>query len=326
LKTKFFKKLVRPFVYLFWRTQISILRACPPLAGLVTSRCIGSDRSPKLWVKTFFRIAVGIPRAISQHWRDKKSKRVVIHRVTICVTTRCTLNCDKCIGHVPDVKDPQDTPLPTLLDDIQALFSCTAFVYNLNLSGGEPFLRSDLDEIIRVCAASGKAGSIDISTNGTVIPSAKVLAALREANVTVKISKYTPVLQPDVEKLKSVLRENGIRYMHEGGEFWFDTRSLGQLQAGSAKRRFSVCAQRMCMLYMFGKLHLCTISVVLTEEGVIPDCREDYINLRVTSPTAFREQWKKLQKKHVISACSYCMGCSFESPKAPVAVQREDPR
>jgi len=59
------------------------------------------------------------------------------------------------------------------------------------------------------------------------------------------------------------------------------------------------------------------------EEGFLPDCGEDYIDLRTTDPAAFREQYRKLLKKRVVSACSYCLGDTYMTPQIPVAVQRE---
>jgi len=61
---------------------------------------------------------------------------------------------------------------------------------------------------------------------------------------------------------------------------------------------------------------------MLIEEGRIPDCKEDYIDLRATSPAAFRGQWQKLLEKQTLSACSYCLGHTYKSPRAPVAEQR----
>jgi hypothetical protein len=157
----------------------------------------------------------------------------------------------------------------------RALLARADYIYDIELTGGEALLHPDLDEVLRLCADSGKVKHIGVQSNGTVIPAEKVLAAIKEAKATVRISDYGPALQPDVEKLKSILLEKGIRFTHSNDSFWYDIGALGQSKEGLAKRRFSVCLQR------------------------------------------------KLKKKRVLTACHYCLGATYKSPKVPVAVQRE---
>ena len=315
------KKAADPLKRLFWKTQIGLLYACPPIAA-ISRFSMGADRSRKSWVKTMFWVAAQAPRTVFLHCRDKISRRIVLPRVSLPVTTRCTLNCDKCIAHIPDIKKRRDIPSRDLLQDLQVLFSGVDYIYTLNLNGGEAFLHPELDKIIRACADSGKAGNMELTTNGTVVPDAAVLTALRDANVMVKISGYPPALQPNAAKLKQALEENGVHYIYQKSAFWYDSGDHSRLQDGLERRRFSVCAQRLCMPLYYGKLYLCSESAVLLEEGLIPDCKEDYIDLRKIDPAAFRGEWRRLRKRRAVSACSRCMGNTYETPKIPVALQR----
>ena len=318
------KRLSDPFVQLFWKTQINILRACPPLCGLVSRLTFNAYQNRRLYAKGLLLVAAQAPHVLLLHLRDKRENRVVLPRVSLIVTTRCTLHCDKCLGHCPDMED-RDTPTADLLRDIQTLYSCVDTIYDITITGGETFLHPDLDQIVRACAATGKAGNINLITNGTVVPGAKVLAALRETKATVKISRYPAALQPKVEQLKSLLEENDIRYFHEIGTSWVDTGTFGQLKDGSAQRRFSLCVLKLGLVCCWGKLHMCGESAVLTTEGLIPDCKEDYIDLRSINTADFRGQLKKLLKRPTVSACSYCLGQTYKTPKIPVAVQRIPP-
>ena len=326
MQTSFWEQAADPFKRLFWWGQISMLRACPPLAGVVANESLGAGHSLKVWVITLLRLAARMPRVAAQHVSDKKNKRVVFSRVSFIVTTRCTLNCDKCISRLYDRKDRSDSPTQELLGDIEKLLAGVDYIYAILLFGGEPFLHPDLDLVMRACAVSEKVGSINIITNGTLIPDAKTLAALRETRASVKISNYGPALQPNVEKLKRVLAANGIAYTHESAAFWRDLGAYGQLKEGASKRRFSICHQQLCSICHDGRLHLCAESAMLMDEGIIPDSPEDYINLRTASPAQFREKRRVLLKKRVITACSYCLGTTYIAPRIPVAVQREGER
>jgi len=315
------KKLSAPFARLFWKTQITVLRSCPPLCGLVSRATFNAYQNRRLYMKGLLPVAAQLPRALLFHWRDKREKRVVLPRVSIIVTTRCTLRCDKCLGHCPDMED-RDAPTEDLLRDIQALFACVDIIYDVIITGGETFLHPGLDQIIRACAASPKAGNVSLITNGTVFPDAKTLAVLRETKATVKISRYPQALQPNVEELKTILEENDVRYFHEIGATWVDTGTFGQRKDGSPARRFSLCVLKLGFVCCWGKLHLCGESAVLMEEGLIPDRKEDYIDLRGIDAAAFRGQLQALRKKTSVSACSYCLGQTYETPKIPVAAQR----
>ena len=321
MKTTFFKKLLDPLAYLFWRTQIAILRACPPLCGVVSKYSLGAANSPLVWMKTLLQLAARTPHALFDHCSNRWHDRMVLARVTFLVTTRCTLNCDKCLSYIPDIKHHKDTPLDDMARDLENLLAGVDYIYAFIFTGGEAFLHPDLDQIIRLCADSGKIGSVSVQSNGTVIPGAKLLAALRETKTLVKISNY-PNAQPDVEKLKRVLEGNDIRYTHISGTLWDDSGAFGQRQAGSEERRFGICVQQLCMPCFNGKLHRCATAAILMEEGRIPDCRDECVDLRTAIPTALRTQWNALMKKRSLTACSYCLGMTYKTPKIPVAVQR----
>ncbi|MDR0530882.1 MAG: radical SAM protein [Oscillospiraceae bacterium] len=315
--------IIRPLEYWFWRAQIGILCACPRLRGILVRLGKNADRSRKLWLKTFFRFAVRAPWALALHCADKIKKRVILPRISVLITTRCTLNCDKCIAHIPDYQQHEDVPLSRVLQDLRALFSCVERIYDLNFAGGEPMLHPDLDVMLRACAASGKVETINILTNGTVIPEEKVFAALRETNAVVRIGRYGDSLQPKAEELKRRLKEHGIRVMHEAIAFWFDMSDLGRLQEGAAKKRFGLCAERLSLPCYNGELHLCSSSCLLMGQGLIPVCKEEYFDLRTISPASFLEQWNRLRKKRVLSSCANCPGRTYQTPRVPVAEQRK---
>jgi len=322
MKTSALKKMIDPLAYLFWKTQIGVLRAFPPLQGAISVHSLGAANSKVVWVKTLFRAAARTPGALLRHWRDKRERRAVLSRVNMAVMTRCTLNCDKCAGHIPDLRPSADIPAQDMVRDIQSLLACVDTIYVFYLSGGEALLHPDLDLIIRACAESEKIRQIIVQTNGTLIPQAKVLAALRESNAVVQISRYGQALQPKVEELKRLLKENGIAHTHSSSTTWRDLGDFGKPQESSARRRFSVCSVQLCRALYDGKLHLCGVSAFLMNDGYLPDNKEDYVDVRTADAASFYAQWSKLIKKRALPACSYCLGDTYRSPKVPVAAQR----
>ena len=86
-------------------------------------------------------------------------------QATINVTSRCNSRCTYCSygdPNFPRVPDPSLTQLVDLISDL-ACFG----VRSLSLSGGEPLLRDDLPDIVRLASEAGMA--VTVVTNGTLL-------------------------------------------------------------------------------------------------------------------------------------------------------------
>jgi len=300
-----------------------LLRKCPPLYGIVCNFGLNAANSTRLWLKAVFWLALHTPGALLQHLRNKLRGRVVLSRVSLFPTTLCTLNCTQCITRGPHLHSREHVPFDVFVQDMAALFTCIDKVYALVFSGGEALLHPQLADILRLCASYGKAEQINLQTNGTVMPNDDVLAALKETSTVVKISRYPAALQPDVEQFKALLARHGIVHWHDNGEHWLDFGPFGQPQSGDPKQRFRVCVQTVSAPLYHGKYHLCCESATLMQQGHIADCPQDYIDLRAIAPHEFAAQWKQLQKRRCLSACAYCQGHTYHSPKIPIAQQEE---
>lgn len=83
------------------------------------------------------------------------------------VTQRCNLCCVGCYS-MGDLRNCVPDPS---LDDLHRVFdqlSCNG-VRNVNISGGEPFLRDDLCEVVRIANEECGIPIVNIVTNGTVV-------------------------------------------------------------------------------------------------------------------------------------------------------------
>ena len=78
----------------------------------------------------------------------------------VAVTYRCNSRCIMCniwqIKNFPEINYEEYLKLPSSLRDI-------------NISGGEPFLREDLVDIVRVIKRACPKAKITISTNGLFV-------------------------------------------------------------------------------------------------------------------------------------------------------------
>ena len=131
-----------------------------------------------------------------------------IDSIRISVTDRCNLSCIYCMPENPSFFKSDD--LMTSSEIINLVDNCIKFgIENIKFTGGEPLLRNDLVEIIKVITKSNRVNDISITTNGILLRRyAKELkeAGLNRINIsldTVCCNEYKRLTR--IGKLKDVL-------------------------------------------------------------------------------------------------------------------------
>lgn len=82
--------------------------------------------------------------------------------VILYVTDRCNLRCNHCFYWNSLNKKTYELTI----DDFSKIAASLAHPITLSITGGEPFLRKDLDEIVKVFIGSGKVKEVGIASNG----------------------------------------------------------------------------------------------------------------------------------------------------------------
>ncbi len=115
----------------------------------------------------------------------KLKRNTLPSRIVFFVTNKCNLSCKHCFYQNKLGKEIKELSL----SEIQKISSSLARVYTLLISGGEPFLRTDLSEICKIFYRQNKTKIIFIPTNG--IPIEKILATTED---TAKKCKYCKII------------------------------------------------------------------------------------------------------------------------------------
>lgn len=84
--------------------------------------------------------------------------------VVFFVTSACNARCKMCFNW-KNTDNPQISKNLTL-DEIKMIFGSFSSIQQLTISGGEPFMRQDLPEIISFVSRQNKLQSVTIPTNG----------------------------------------------------------------------------------------------------------------------------------------------------------------
>lgn len=137
------------------------------------------------------------------------------------ITTRCNLKCKKCSNLIPSIRSHEDISPEDFKKTLDALRGKIDCLYRLKLHGGEVLLHPHLNEIIEYANKQKKIKLIRIATNGTIIPSERILKSLENSKVVVQISDYK-LPEAKIEQLKSVVEGASVKYAFLENQKWRD--------------------------------------------------------------------------------------------------------
>ncbi|MDR1546843.1 MAG: GTP 3',8-cyclase MoaA [Deltaproteobacteria bacterium] len=114
-----------------------------------------------------------------------------IDYVRLSVTDRCNLRCAYCMPEEPPVRAGHNPPLGALVRIARVMASLG--VRKIKLTGGEPTVRRDLPELVRVLKALPGVANVTLTTNGTLLaPLAEPLALAGLDAVNVSLDTLRP--------------------------------------------------------------------------------------------------------------------------------------
>lgn len=113
--------------------------------------------------------------------------------LTFSVTNMCQSRCKTCRIWELYKKDPELRSKELDIQEIEKIFISMGHIYIFNVSGGEPFLRPDLGEIISLACRYLKPGIIHIPTNAIAVDRIEkevrdILAIIRKQDESIQLT------------------------------------------------------------------------------------------------------------------------------------------
>ena len=156
--------------------------------------------------------------------------------------------------------------------------------------------------------SSKSVKTVDIVTNGTIVPSDIVLESMRNERLTVQISDYGSISLKKKELLsackskgiKCVIRSMADKNWFTAGDLHFRGRVAKDIMIQLKK-----CAS-ICRSFQNGKLYFCPRASFGTLLG-IPDPAKDYVDFtKEDDVQTLRKQIYELNQRKGFLACNYC--------------------
>lgn len=120
--------------------------------------------------KSDVSLSIGTEQMMNESINDEILSYGYLYAFHIDITSKCNLRCKHCYHPFDEYKDHSQISLDDIKTLLHNLYELR--VFRLTISGGEPFLRADLEEILKECDKYGFV--VELYTNGTLLTEEKV--------------------------------------------------------------------------------------------------------------------------------------------------------
>lgn len=262
-------------------------------------------------------------------------------KMAVITTHRCTLACKLCAERTPYYRERYHPSLELLKEQMTEYFKVVDYTMKLDISGGEPLVRTDLPEFFLFLLSFKKQfGRVRLVTNGTIKMSEELCGVFKAygKQLDVLIDCYAnggKLLSIHAEENEKLLREHGVRCIlrkqseedrHING--WIDFGKLTEERTeAEGEIHFGTCAIYNKigggLRIKDGVIMPCAITKQLADFGIREPEEDEYCNLLDEKLSVAEKQKKIEQMFHLkmLSSCRYCNGMSEKSERFDPAEQ-----
>lgn len=249
-------------------------------------------------------------------------KKINIPRLQFFINSPCTLRCRECNALIPDIyKSSTDIKKYFLSEeefklDLEALSTVASSIRHFILLGGEPLLHKNIHKLISLALNSNLISTIEIVTNGTVLPKGDVLKGLLSFRdrIFFRVSDYSSNTDLSAklkyEELERLFKDHGFKHQKTFMP-WFRLLPGEPAQSDARSREiFRNCYIGRCIQVFDGKLAVCPKASSMDALGQTSHTEQEIIDLR-TEPN-LRQAIINFYEKDFFEACRSCGGYGEE--------------
>ena len=125
------------------------------------------------------------------------------------LSTVCNLNCRDCLNFTPYIKEHHIETFEQIKKVVDLFFNAVDLVYRFQLTGGEPLLYKDIIRAIEYIGDNyrNKIISLEIVTNGTIVPTDELCTVLEKYRFRVFLDDYRNSIDNGKEKYNKCLQK-----------------------------------------------------------------------------------------------------------------------
>lgn len=211
--------------------------------------------------------------------------KIWLDSTAIYPTTACNLRCKNCLAFTPYIRRHTVKTLEESKKEVDSFFGWVDYVRWFQICGGEPQLWPYLCELTEYIGEHyrEKIGSrFEIVTNGTNIPSERLLELMKRYDMDMVVDDYGENygnIRNDSEKIVKKLKENNIRYFYAKADHWFD---LDIFECNNTEKDLTVHFNACAIPFNaneYGKIYLCAYADFAIKAGLIEETANEFFDL-----------------------------------------------
>lgn len=284
-------------------------------------------------IKNYGNVDIHIYDKHLDNWLLKKLKDIPLLEtkfMALSVGQACNFKCKDCANFAPYAKaENMRYNLKNIKRDIEKIFSYFSEIDTFHIQGGEPFLYTELAEILQFLydKYQGKVHNIQIATNGAIKPSQEVINIIKQNIFSIRISNYGIDEQTDknIKETIRLLDKNGINYR----KYDFVGRKGEWTQAGeidyeappgeNVYEKVTNCSWCSCYTVENGMVGRCARSIPARSLQKLEIKEKDYLIL--TEDISIEIVGKYFMFIEPMDCCKHCKGTKGENIKAAIQIQ-----
>lgn len=269
--------------------------------------CIGYHTKP-FKCEHFMRLTEKL--ASKEIPQDIKTDGSTFNSVGYLISEWCNLKCAQCCEAVPYLNSKEMVSINEIVADLKKLTASIKFLHRLDIVGGEPFAHRNITAIIQEIKKLPGIGYIAVFTNGTIMPSDELCAALVSERIIVTTSDYSRSLDDaKKEKIKNTiekLKRHGVQVVHIADRYWFDLIRFKRnvVNDQELERNYRDCFLESCRRLYKGTLFHCAVQANGVKLGRIP--KTNVVELHTADAEEIRRQLDAFECERFIESCRYC--------------------
>lgn len=240
-------------------------------------------------------------------------KGIYLNTLAIVTSYKCTLNCDGCGQHTPLIREMDQRKkmihMERLKRNLNRLLSSVNGINHVGIAIGEAFVNENLLETIELVGNCEKIMSMNLPTNGTVLPKTEILNAMKKYHVSATITKYPCVAQEKIDQLTNLFDQYGILYSVYEDRTWYDLGTFEVLNCTPKENqlKYKNC-ERQWILMNESELWKCVVHATAVFCGKEKKTN-DFVDLK-QSGKDIRQKIYHIASKPYLEPCTRCHGMS----------------
>ena len=250
--------------------------------------------------------------------RIRKTRKILrdnkfyIGEIAVVTDFKCNLNCRGCGQHMPEIKklpnEMKIVDMEQVYRDLDKISQAVDGIGGIALANGEGFLNKNLEGMMEYYHNNDKILSMNVPTNGTIVPEQNILDKMHQYGVSATITRYEAVPEEKRDAVRKEMKENGISVVTFENRKWQYHEYCPKITSSEkeACEKYQHC-DRFFML-MNGKLWKCETDATRVMAGIREEREGDSILIKDATVEEVRAFLMEKASLLHIESCNHCRG------------------